>query len=276
MALVVARTLGVGACVEVTEKLELNLIDPPREGDRAAIDPAGISELAASIKELGLLNPLVVAKRDDRYEVVAGHRRLLAVGSLGWLRVECTVIEADPDRVLSTRLTENVHREGLTPFEEGYALRKMRHRLGLSMAKLGALVGKTDAWVALRLGLLSWPENLARAVHDGSISLTAGRFLADITDGVERDRLLAYAVASGASCSITQAWRDQWRLSQTPVDTAVKPVGWIDGRPPPLIVRYPCAVCRAEVSAEAMRILRVCEGCQRAATSEVALESAAA
>lgn len=246
----------------MVEKLDLREIDPPREADRASIDPDEVKELAENIKTVGLLNPLVVVKRGERYEVVAGHRRFLAVGLLGWHRVECNVMEGDGDAVLRARFSENVQRAELSPFEEGYALAKMRERFGMSVAQLGEAVGKSVGWVQLRLTCQAWPEDLARAVHERKLSLNAAMHLSYIEDDAERSRLVRYGVESGLTVDTAKAWVHQWRLTKCAVDTSLPVVAAPAGSSQPIIVRYPCAICNGETRPEEIRILRVCVGCE--------------
>lgn len=164
---------------------ELN-VDP--ENPRESV--GDVQELADSIRETGLLQPIVARRvhevddsglcERDRFVVVAGHRRLAAVQLLGWDSVPCVVREEmEPDEVLAAMLVENGQRANLDPIEEARAYRKLKEQHGLTDMELGKRVGKTQTVVSARLALLSLTRGEQESVRTGQML---------IRDGIRRGR----------------------------------------------------------------------------------------
>ena len=129
---------------------------------RRHFDPQLIEELAASIKERGLIQPLVVRKVDGHYELIAGERRLRAVTSLGMTTVKVVVHEASDQEVAELALIENLQRADLTPLEEAEQYRLLQERFGMKQETIAQHVGKSRAVIANMVRLL----DLAPEVRD--------------------------------------------------------------------------------------------------------------
>ncbi len=99
------------------KEVETSLIDRPGEMAREQIDPEYIKELSESIKAIGLLEPILIRPKENRYEIIAGHCRFLAVSSLGWERINCVISEMDDTTTVMARATENLARKDISPIE---------------------------------------------------------------------------------------------------------------------------------------------------------------
>lgn len=132
-------------------------------------DPDALAELAASIAELGILQPLVVRPLDNGWEVVAGRRRLAAARIVDLDTVPCIERDLDDDRAFDTALAENLHRRNLSWIEVALAYDRLKQR-GLQQKQIAALVGKTEAHVSNILKLLTIPQELQDRVHRREIS----------------------------------------------------------------------------------------------------------
>jgi ParB family chromosome partitioning protein len=136
----------------------------------------GIGDLATSIAEQGLIQPIVVQRvpGEDGYQIVAGHRRHAAVRKLGWPKVAC-IIRRDllPDEELATMLVENGQRANLDPIEEARALAKLKSESGMTDKELGRKIGRSDAYVWGRLTLLKLPAAEQEELRAGQIGVTA-------------------------------------------------------------------------------------------------------
>lgn len=154
-----------------------------------------IDDLAASIKEAGLIQPIVVQKIPGQsgYQVLAGHRRLAAVKRLGWESVPC-IMRRDmlPDEELLAMLIENGQRAGLDPIEEARAAQKLANG-GLNQADIARRVGRSERWVQQRLMLLTLPAEEQDAVRAGHWSL--GHALDTIRTGRQQERARLNPVA---------------------------------------------------------------------------------
>lgn len=141
-------------------------------------DPVALGELAASILEVGVLEPILVrARADGRWEVVAGRRRLAAARQAGLAEVPCLVRDMDDERAADIALVENMHRRDLSPIEEGLAYARLREK-GLTQSAIGARVGRSQKHVSTILSLLSLPTGLRDRVHRREIGYVTALDLA--------------------------------------------------------------------------------------------------
>lgn len=167
------------AALEAGERLltlPVDEIRPNPNQPRERFDDASLAELAASIRAAGVIQPLLVRRRGDGYELVAGERRLRAARLAGMERVPAVVKRLGDKEALELSLVENIQRENLTPLEEAQALARLANRWGLTQEELAAAVGKDRSAIANTLRLLRLPEPCKKALAEGRI--TRGHALA--------------------------------------------------------------------------------------------------
>ena len=158
---------------DAPKTVPISEIDLCADQPRKVFDPESLSALADSIRENGLLQPVLVRRTNlGRYEIVAGERRFRAAKLAGLSALPVSVIEADDRAAAKYALIENLQREDLSPLEEAAAYRRLMDRWGLTQEAVSAEVGKSRSAVANALRLLDLPEEAAALVADGS--LTAG------------------------------------------------------------------------------------------------------
>jgi ParB family chromosome partitioning protein len=157
------------AAVPVTNEIPLEKVAPNRQQPRTQFDPAGIDELASSIRRHGVLQPIVVSRQGDGYELVAGHRRVLAARAAGKTTIPAVVREDVSDR-LELALVENLQRTDLNAIETARAYRLLMETYDLTQEQLAERVGKSRSHVANMLRALSAPQALQDAVLEGKIS----------------------------------------------------------------------------------------------------------
>ncbi len=165
-------------------------IDASPDQNREVFDPTELAELAESIRELGLLQPITVRPSDDRYVLVAGERRFRACGLLGWSEIPAIVLESDDDMALRT-LAENMVRVDPGPLEEARGLAAV----GLEPAELARRLGKSPRWVRDRLALLALADDVAHFVQSGGLPI--GRAVLLSVLDVNRQRLALQAHEHG-------------------------------------------------------------------------------
>ncbi len=161
-----------------------------------------LKELADSIRENGLLQPLVVRPaphREGWYELIAGERRLRAVTSLGWTEVPAVVREASDETLLVLAMVENLQREALNPIEEAEGYRALQERFNLTQGEVAAAVGKDRSTVANLVRLLGLPPSVRRMLEDGTLSPGHGRALLSVGDPGRVLELARTAVREGWS-----------------------------------------------------------------------------
>ncbi|HSG07460.1 MAG TPA: ParB/RepB/Spo0J family partition protein [Longimicrobiales bacterium] len=161
-----------------------------------------LKDLAASIQENGLLQPLVVRTAPgatDRYELIAGERRFRAVSSLGWGDVPVLVREASDETLLVLALVENLQREELNPLEEAEGYRTLTERFGMSQSDVARAMGRDRSTVANLLRLLNLPPSVRRFLESGELNMGHARALLAVDDTVRAGELARAAVKEGWS-----------------------------------------------------------------------------
>ena len=183
------------------QKLRIGSILPNPMQPRRSFIQAELEELAASIAENGLLQPIVVraAAGVDSYEVIAGERRLRAVGILGWDEVPVIVRDASDRTLLVLALVENLQREALNPLEEAEGYASLGEQFDMKQADIAAAVGKDRSTVANLLRLLKLPVSVRRLVEHGSLSAGHARALLAVDDPVRAAELGQQAAKEGWS-----------------------------------------------------------------------------
>ncbi len=179
----------------VTAELRPNPFQP-----RQAMDREGLEELVASIKENGLLQPVLVRPvADGGWEVVAGERRFRAVKELGWDHVPVVVRDVDDRTMIVLALIENLQREDLSPLDEAHAYRRLVEEFGLTQAQVAGRVGRDRSTVANTIRLLGLPEAVRKLLGDGDISAGHARALLGLSDEKRVIELARAAARDGLS-----------------------------------------------------------------------------
>jgi ParB family transcriptional regulator, chromosome partitioning protein len=158
------------------EEIRLASVRPSRFQLRNEI--TGIEDLARSIEQNGLLQPVVVRPIEDAFELVAGSRRLAACSKLGWSKIPCNVIELDDKEAFQLSLVENIQRRTLNPLEEAAALRKYVHDLGYGgVSELARRIGKSQEYITRRIQLLELPPKVKDELMRCRITVAAAQEL---------------------------------------------------------------------------------------------------
>ncbi len=151
-------------------ELELSLLQPNPLQPRGLIVPESLSELVDSIREQGILEPLVVAKTPAGYQLIAGERRFRAAKIAGLVKVPVVVIETTPQGMLEMSIVENVQREDLNPVERALAYKRLIDEFGLGTNEVAKRVGKSAPTVSNTIRLLSLPDAIKDALVAGVIT----------------------------------------------------------------------------------------------------------
>lgn len=193
---------GAGAAREAgTRLLEIPLekIRPNPRQPRERFEPTALASIADSVRQHGVLQPLVVRNTGDSYEIVAGERRWRAAQMAGLEKVPAVVRDVTPRESLELAIIENVQREDLNPIEEALAYRILTDDMGLTQQEAAERVGRDRATVANYLRLLNLPENVQALVISGELQMGHARALLALEDGAEITRLAMQAAAGGWS-----------------------------------------------------------------------------
>lgn len=189
------------------QRLALKVIVPNPHQPRKEFAAEELAELVASIKENGLLQPLVVRtspKQPDRYELIAGERRYRSLQSLGWEEAPVMIREVDDETLLVLAMVENLQREALNPLEEAEGYQSLADRFKLTQEEIAKAVGKDRSTVANMVRLLRLPPSLRKMVSSGSLSAGHARALLSLSDPVRMAELGRAAANEGWSVRETE------------------------------------------------------------------------
>jgi ParB family chromosome partitioning protein len=165
------------------QEVEVGRIDPNPDQPRQRFDQAALEDLAASIKEHGVVQPLVVARSaDDRFRLVVGERRWRAAQLAGLERVPVVIKDAGNRQTLELALVENVQRADLNPLEEATAYQRLIQDFGLTQQQVAQQVGRSRVAIANTLRLLTLPDTLKRAVIEERITEGHARAILGLAD----------------------------------------------------------------------------------------------
>jgi len=180
------------------EELQSNPLQP-----RGVITPESLVDLADSIRQHGILEPLIVAKTPAGYQIIAGERRWRAAKIAGLTHLPCVVRETTPRGMLEMALVENVQRADLNPLERAKAFQRLETEFGLGTVEIAKRIGKSPSFISNTLRLLTLPDALKDGILSGTISEGHARALSQITD--QRLMIDAYKITLREQKSVRQA-----------------------------------------------------------------------
>ena len=173
----------------VEQKLKLSLIEPNQSQPRKKFDEEGLKELADSIKTYGVLQPLIVQKKKDHYEIIAGERRWRAAKMAGITEVPVLIREYDRQQSMEVALIENVQRADLNPIEEAQAYQRLIQEFHLTQEEIAARVSKNRATITNSMRLLKLDERVQEMLSDGRISSGHARAILGVENGEQQFQL---------------------------------------------------------------------------------------
>jgi len=159
------------------------------------------------MKAIGQLQPILVKRKGDKYEVEVGHRRFLAAQMLSWDRITAIVLTLnDDDDVHIERAHENLIRENLDPIEEAEMVRVLVYEKERGVDEAAKIMGKSTPWVEKRLDILEFPEDLRLQMQEKKLSIAQATELAKCRDPLLRESLLSTVITAGASAATIRNW----------------------------------------------------------------------
>ena len=199
-------------------ELEVDLIDPGSEQPRMRFDEEALERLTVSIREHGVVQPILVRRKGPRYELIAGERRWRAAQKAGLQTIPVIIKEVADSDLLEIALTENVQREDLNPIEEAQAYQKLIERVGLTQEALASRFGRDRSYITNYLRLLRLPDDLQRLVEDGRLSTGHARTVLGLPHVDQQRRVARQVLERGLSVRATEALVKK-HLDETPGST---------------------------------------------------------
>ena len=185
-------------------EVELDSIVPGPMQPRTSFDEASLQGLAESIRAHGIVQPLLVRRRGDGYELIAGERRWRAAKLAGLSRVPIVIKDVPDESLLEIALIENIQREDLNPIEEAQAYKKLIENVGLTQEALASRVGRDRSYITNYLRLLRLPEDLQQLVKQGRLSTGHARTLLALTQPDVQRRVARQIIDGGLSVRATE------------------------------------------------------------------------
>ena len=179
--------------------IKIHDIMPNANQPRKTFNEEKIEELAASIREHGIIQPIVVRKKSRGYEIVAGERRWRAAIKDELSQVPCLIRNLDDEKNMLIAIIENMQREDLNPIEEAEGLRQMTETFGMTQEQVSRSVGKSRPYITNSMRLLKLPEYIRESIADGRISAGHGRTLIAASDEDMRRSIWEKMIKEGLS-----------------------------------------------------------------------------
>ena len=242
-------------------EVELDLIDPPDGHVRMDIPERQLFELSESMKEVGLIQAILLTKVKNRYEVVVGHRRYLAAKKLRWKTIKAEVKDLPRNEVAILRATENLQREGLSPIEEAAIYADLYDTKGFTLKMIANKMGKAPSHVKKRMDLLKMDTEVQKAIHSGKIMIEVARILSKIGDKKELYRYLEIAIENGTTPFVASGWVEDVRKSLQYINSREEPPIRPNETLIPQKYYTPCQICEGPMEYKDMNVIKVCKAC---------------
>ena len=170
--------------------IDIDVLDYSPYQPRVTYNKYSLEELAGSIRKYGIINPILVRKKGERYEIIAGERRVNAAKLVGLKKIPAIIKNVDDYAALELALIDNIQREGINPIEEARAYETLLKNQSLTEDELSIKLGKSKSFVSIKLALLSLPESIKQAVADWKIGERHARSLLSVKDDKKKEELL--------------------------------------------------------------------------------------
>ena len=202
-------------------EIDIALVAPNPFQPRRNFDEETLTELAHSIRQLGVIQPVTVRRGERGYELVSGERRLRAAQLAGLERIPAYVRQVDSDSMLQMAIVENVQRENLNPIEEALAYRRLMEECEMTHEEVARNVAKSRSAVTNMLRLLRLPPIVQAGLRDGEVSVGHARVLIGIAD--EKTQIALFETIKAKGLSVRDVERRAQEYRQTPSKSAQKP-----------------------------------------------------
>lgn len=198
---------------EHVKRLKIIEIEPNRNQPRKKFDEEALNELAESIKQYGLLQPIIVSRKDNYYEIIAGERRWRACKKAGLTEIPAIIREDDERRNKEISLIENIQREDLNPIEKALGIKSLMDDYGLTQQKVADILGKSRSSVANTVRILNLDERVIELALEGKLTEGHCKSLLAVEDKEKQYQMAMYMVESGDS--VREAEKKMARVKKT-------------------------------------------------------------
>mgnify|MGYP001593683275 CR=1 FL=1 len=234
--------------------LPIDSIDDPAYAMRTDTDVTALHELSQSIRQVGLLEPIIVRASGDRYEVVAGHRRLQAAKMAGLATIKSIVIVADDKETETIKIHENLFREDVDPVDEAFFIADAMKRLEVGIPEFALKINRSEQYIKDRLLITTYEDYILRYLKAKKLPLSVAKILSIISEPAQRKLLIDHAADNGITAPVARIWAQQHNQQTLPIfseqiDTSALPLDV-----PTKIWTIECVICGGQIPAKEARL----------------------
>ena len=223
-----------------------------------------ISEITQSIKDIGIIEPIIVRKKNKSYEIIAGCIRYRCAKIAGLKSAPCIILSLDDKSAEIMKIHENIKRIPLDHVDQGNTFVMMRDKFLMTESDISAIVGKSIPYISQHISLVSHDEQLIKSVREKKISFSQARELMKVDDKAERRRLLLYCQNDGATVEVLKNWIKDWKnsiLLKSPLSQSPESVPYHQDRPQDW---RSCQACGKATNISDIRQVFYCPPCESA------------
>ena len=246
---------------KVVKNILMTLIDRPTVPDRIQTEVEHISELAASIQEIGLRSPIELRPKNDRYEIISGDCRYQAFSLLLRDTIPAFVTDMSDSDVLVIRATENLQRKDLTVIEEARIYKRLHDDQSMSWEQIAKRVGKSAALVKRRHDLLRMPKILQDAMHNKQIGYAVAEELSYLIDLNKIEYYLGFCIDHGATKDVVREWVKEEKSKERQSNAASGGGDWGSAIPEMRPIYVSCDLCAGPQELNTIVSMRICQSC---------------
>lgn len=242
--------------------ISIDLIDDPAQPIRTEMTEASVEDLVLSIKQVGLIEPLVVKESKGRYEVIAGHRRLYACRIAKVVLVPCNIRRVNDEETEMLKIHENLYRADIKPADEALHFAQLIKKHNMSPGRIAQLISKSQSYVSDRLAILNYPDFLMEAMQENKISFSVAREFARFDDIEQMRQATFYAKRGGMTQEMAHKWVQDHRRNKEQPQIQEESQSTDDGEPNQIEHTARCVYCREGlrlIDAEVVYMHRKCK-----------------
>ena len=237
--------------------IDISLIDEPESAMRDEIDEEKLSELTDSIRTNGILQPLVLRPKGERFEVIAGHRRLKAAWRAQVSKIPCVVRPATDSEAIIIRMHENLVREDVDVVSEARFIAQSIEKLGIEVSEFAKILGRSITYVEDRLTIAEMPAAFIDGLRSGDLKLGVALGLMQIPDEAVREDYMYQAMREGATVDLVRYWvKEYFRMYHEHKEAGGQPQAF-QPPPPAQEILWPCAKCGGSGPHSGMQVVRI-------------------
>ncbi len=248
--------------LDAIQEICMDVLMEPEDVQRKSIDMEKIRELSESIREQGLLQPILVRSRNGKFEIIAGHRRYLAHKLIDLKIIKAVVRDLTDEETVIIRAMENLQREDLTVMEEARVYGTLRDKLKMSIEGISRKMSKHSQTIRRYLDLLDLPDEFQRALNAGALSVGVSEVLQNIDNPDLRKYYFENAIQSGCSVKTAQLWLQDYEATKA-AQYYMSPTG-AEGMallPQMKPIFYTCDMCFEPAELSTIKHVAACPEC---------------